>query len=174
MVEIGTHCQLGFECKSTCVSNLWLMHAQTVSKSDHTPPKKTINTPVLRTRGFCSVHTGLTSPSQWSSSLRLGLPGYPSLGPSEPPQRLFLKERLFESYSKYLVVLAPLKAHDWTGQEPLYKALEIVPTLLVVASSLPRTNDDPSVKLSAKVETILPTEKPRHMQQVKLQQLPAP
>ena len=54
------------------------------------------------------------------------------------------------------------------GQELLYVVLELVPTLLAVASNHPRTDDDPLVKPSTAVETTLPMEKLRHMNRRKV------
>ena len=75
------------ECRSTCLSNLWLAHVPTL-RNGPAPTPNTINTRAHRAQGFIVVlvSTGSASPRSRSRDLRLGSLSYPpSLGSGQIP-----------------------------------------------------------------------------------------
>ena len=79
------------ECRSTCLSNLWLAHAPTLHNGP-APIPNTINTRAHRARGFIVVLVSTRpAPSRSRSrDLRLGSPSCPpSLGSGWIPSTIF-------------------------------------------------------------------------------------
>ena len=76
------------ECRSTCLSNLWLAHAPTLSNGP-APTHNPINTRAHWARGFIVALVSTRSTSPKTRDLRLGSPSCPSPGiRPDPPDDL--------------------------------------------------------------------------------------